>query len=67
MATIRLRGWFAPAVAAQINKKPDGYYLTPIGKRAPRLNGQPLNQPVRLQDGDSIAIRGTVLEFVDRD
>ena len=27
MATIRLRGWFKPKMAAQINQRDDGYYL----------------------------------------
>jgi len=27
MATVRLRGWFTPSIAAQINKHEDGYYL----------------------------------------
>jgi len=38
MATVRLRGWFTPSVAAQINKHEDGYYLG-RGDRVPTLNG----------------------------
>jgi pSer/pThr/pTyr-binding forkhead associated (FHA) protein len=67
MATIRMRGWFAPQVAAQINKRQDGYYLTATAKRAPKLNGVPVNRTTRLSDGDKIELRGLVLEFVDRD
>ena len=67
MATIRMRGWFAPSAAAQINKKPDGYYLTSISKRPPKVNGQPILRTTRLQDGDLIELRGMVLQFVDHD
>ena len=27
LATVRLRGWFKPAMAAQMNQRDDGYYL----------------------------------------
>ena len=67
MATIRLRGWFAPQVAAQINKRADGYYLTGVTRRPPKVNGQRIDRMVRLNDGDRIELRGLVLEFVDRD
>src|ERR1700674_4711659 len=29
MATVRLKGWFKPEVAAQINQRDDGYYIGP--------------------------------------
>jgi hypothetical protein len=67
MATIRLRGWFAPAVAAQINKRNDAYYLSPTNKRPPKINGQPLHGTTLLKDGDKIEVKGLVLEFADRD
>jgi pSer/pThr/pTyr-binding forkhead associated (FHA) protein len=63
MATVRLRGWFAPQVAAQINKRQDGYYLTGMAKRAPRVNGQPITHSTRLNDGDLIELRGLSLKF----
>jgi predicted component of type VI protein secretion system len=67
MATVRMRGWFAPDVAAQINRREDGYYLTGATKRPPKLNGQPVSRMTRLSDGDRIELKGLVLEFVDRD
>lgn len=66
MATVRLRGWFAPRVAAQINKREDGYYLG-RGGRVPRVNGQPIAGPVRLSDGDLIEVGGARLNFLYRD
>jgi pSer/pThr/pTyr-binding forkhead associated (FHA) protein len=67
MATLRLRGWFAPAVAAQINKRGDGYYLSATNKRPPKLNGQAVGGATLLKDGDKIEVKGLVLEFADRD
>ena len=40
MATVRLRGWFTPEIAAQINKHEDGFYLG-RGDRVPKINGSP--------------------------
>ena len=66
MATIRLRGWFAPQVAAQITKTKDGYYLGLSKKRLPKVNGITVKPPVRLNDGDLIEISGLVLKFMYR-
>jgi pSer/pThr/pTyr-binding forkhead associated (FHA) protein len=66
MATVRLKGWFAPQVAAQINKRQDGYYLG-LGKRIPKINGVSTKPPVRLNDGDLIEVAGVVLKFMYRD
>lgn len=66
MATVKLSGWFAPKVAAQINKRDDGYY---IGKAdsAPKINGQAITAPTKLNDGDMIEVGGVKLNFVYRD
>ncbi len=66
MATVRLRGWFAPQVAAQINKREDGYYLG-RADRVPKVNGQPITGPTRLSDGDLIEVAGVRLSFLYRD
>src|SRR6202007_1045862 len=42
MATVHLRGWFKPQVAAQINQRDDGYYLR-TGRKIPIVNGSPLS------------------------
>jgi pSer/pThr/pTyr-binding forkhead associated (FHA) protein len=62
VAAVRLLGWFAPAVAAQINRHPDGHYLG-LGDRIPRLNGQPIQGPALLHDGDVIQIGSVRLQF----
>jgi pSer/pThr/pTyr-binding forkhead associated (FHA) protein len=38
MATVRLKGWFKPQLAAQINQKDDGYYFG-AGDKTPSVNG----------------------------
>jgi len=66
MATVRLRGWFAPQVAAQINKRADGYYLG-RGDRVPKINGEPITSLTQLNDGDLIEVGGVRLNFLYRD
>jgi pSer/pThr/pTyr-binding forkhead associated (FHA) protein len=66
MATVRLKGWFKPAMAAQINQRDDGYYLGP-GDQVPHVNGAPIQGPVRLNDGDLIEVSGVRLNFIFRE
>lgn len=67
MATVKLKGWFAPKAAAQINRREDhSYYLGPADK-IPSVNGQLISRPVRLSSGDTIQVAGVELEFVYRD
>ena len=66
MATVRLKGWFKPEVAAQINQRDDGYYIGP-GDKTPLVNSKPIQGPVRLNDGDMIEICGLRLNFVFRE
>jgi pSer/pThr/pTyr-binding forkhead associated (FHA) protein len=66
MATIRLRGWFKPQVAAQINQRDDGYYLG-TGSKIPSVNGLPIQGPVRLNDGDLIEVSGIRMNFIFRE
>jgi hypothetical protein len=63
MATVRLRGWFTPDIAAQINKHEDGYYLG-RGDRVPKLNGVPINGLTKLVDGDFIEVGRVQLNFL---
>jgi len=66
MATVRLRGWFKPPMAAQINQRDDGYYLG-TGDKVPTVNGTPIPGPTRLNDGDLIEICGVRLNFIFRE
>jgi pSer/pThr/pTyr-binding forkhead associated (FHA) protein len=66
LATVRLKGWFKPAMAAQINQRDDGYYIGP-GDKLPSVNGAAITGPVRLNDGDLIEICGVRLNFIFRE
>jgi hypothetical protein len=66
MATVRLKGWFKPEVAAQINQRDDGYYIGP-GDKTPLVNSKPIQGPVRLNNGDTIEVCGLRLNFVFRE
>jgi len=66
MATVRLKGWFKPQMAAQINHRDDGYYLGP-GDKVPKINGAPISGQVRLNDGDLVEVCGVRLNFVFRE
>lgn len=66
LATVHLKGWFKPEVAAQINQRDDGYYLGP-GDKTPSVNGTPIPGPVRLNDGDLIDVCGVRLNFIFRE
>jgi pSer/pThr/pTyr-binding forkhead associated (FHA) protein len=66
MATVKLKGWFKPEVAAQINRRDDGYYIGP-GDKTPVVNSKAIQGPVRLNDGDVIEICGLRLSFAFRE
>ncbi len=66
MATVRLRGWFTPEVAAQINKHEDGFYLG-RGDRVPKINGVSIHGLTKLNDGDVIEVGRVRLSFLFRE
>jgi hypothetical protein len=66
MATVKLLGWLAPVVGAQINHHPDGYYLG-MGDSVPKVNGQPIQSPTLLRDGDIIEVGRVRLQFSSPD
>jgi hypothetical protein len=63
MAKVRLRGWFKPKMAAQINQRDHGYYLG-TGDKVPSVNGSPIHGPIRLNDGEVCGVR---LNFIFRE
>jgi hypothetical protein len=66
MATVRLRGWFTPNLAAQINKHDDGYYLG-RGDIVPKVNGLEIGALTKLNDGDVIEVGRVRLNFLYRE
>ena len=67
MATVKLKGWFAPKAAAQINRREDSSYYIGGADRVPTVNGIPVIHPVKLSSGDVIEVAGIQLEFLYRD
>jgi hypothetical protein len=67
MATVKLRGWFAPKAAAQINRRDDNFYYIGGADKIPSVNGYPVLRPTKLSSGDIIDVSGLQLEFVYRD
>lgn len=64
MASIRLRGWFKPKTAGVITRRDDGYQVAPAtNKPTVSVNGMPVRQPHRLQDGDIVEICGVRFLF----
>jgi hypothetical protein len=66
MATVRLRGWFTPEIAAVINRHEDGYYLG-RGDVLPKINGAELTGLTKLNDGDVIEVSHVRLNFLYRE
>jgi len=67
MATVKLKGWFAPKAAAQINRRDDNTYSIGAADKTPSVNGTPIAHPTKLSSGDVISVAGIELEFVFRD
>ncbi len=68
MATVKITGfnWFKPKMAAQINKRDDGYYVARADK-TPTVNGLPIQAATKLNDGDMIEVAGLKLSFQFKD
>jgi len=67
MATVKLKRWFAPKAAAQINRREDNSYYVGAADKTPSVNGTPIGHPTKLNSGDVISVAGVELEFVLRD
>lgn len=67
LATIKLKGWFAPKAAAQINRRDDNSYFIGAADKTPKVNGRSVSHPVQLSSGDIIEVAGIRMEFIFRD
>src|ERR1700732_2854982 len=63
LATVKLKGWFKPKVAAQINRRDDNSYYVGPADRVPSVNGQPIAHPTKLSSGDIIEVAGGGARF----
>jgi pSer/pThr/pTyr-binding forkhead associated (FHA) protein len=60
--SVRLKGWFAPKIAAIITKQRESYYFSPAGKKV-AVNGTPLTAKVELQEGDLVTVGKVQFQF----
>ncbi len=60
---IYTEGWFAPGLAARIQRRADGYYIEPRSGGKVRVNGLPSSGEVKLEDGDGLTIRQLAMTF----
>ena len=62
-AGIHLKGFFAPQVTALINRRKEGYFITPAGGKSLKVNGQQVDHRYDLKDGDIVETGGLKLQF----
>lgn len=62
-AAIRLKGFFAPAVAALVNRRKEGYFMTPASGKSFKVNGQDVKTRYDLKDGDLVEVGNLKMQF----
>ncbi len=64
MASIKLKGWFKPQVAAAINRH-EGKYLIAASERKiiVTVNGEPISGQHQLNEGDVVQVSGVQMSF----
>ncbi len=64
MASIRLKGWFAPKVAAVINHREGKYFVARSEKDVKvKLNGEDVDAQQVIKDGDTLEVAGVKMSF----
>ena len=63
---IRTSGWLSFGLAAEIQRDTDGYRLLPQRWGRVMRNEEPLTQPVKLMDGDSLRVNNLSMRFFHR-
>lgn len=64
MASVKLRGWFAPKVVAIINRREGHYTIAPSEKTGrSKVNAEPLTASRELREGDLIEIGAVSMQF----
>lgn len=63
-AGIRLSGFFTPKVVALVNRRKEGYFISPAAKnKLPKVNGAEISERHDLQDGDIVEVPGLKMQF----
>jgi len=62
-SAIQLKGFFAPKLVALINRRKEGYFITPSGGKEMKVNGKVIQRRYDLKDGDIVEVSGLKLQF----
>ena len=62
-SAIKLKGLFAPKLAALVNRRKEGYFITPSGGKELKINGKVISRRYDLKDGDIAEVAGLKLQF----
>ncbi len=62
-SAIKLKGFFAPKLAALVNRRKEGYFITPSAGKDLKVNGQAIERRYDLKDGDMVEVGGLKLQF----
>ncbi len=65
-ADVRISGWFAPAIAARIERQGSNFQLIPMTRGKVIFNGRPVTKPVLIKDGFGFIVRGQEFKFFHR-
>jgi len=67
MATIRLKGFFAPKTAALISKRDNKYFVAASGKSKVKINGEDFDGQRELKEGDILEVGRVKAAFAFQD
>ncbi len=62
-SAIKLKGFFAPKLAALVNRRKEGYFITPSGGKELKVNGKVVDRRYDLKDGDIVEVGNIKLQF----
>jgi pSer/pThr/pTyr-binding forkhead associated (FHA) protein len=62
-SAIQLKGFFAPKLAALLNRRKEGYFITPSGGKEIKVNGREIDRRCDLKDGDVVEVAGLKMQF----
>jgi len=62
-ALIHMKGFFAPKVAALVNRRKEGYFINPSTGKELKINNQKVSQRYDLKDGDIVEIGDLKMQF----
>lgn len=62
-SAIKLKGFFAPKLVALVNRRKEGYFITPSGGKELKVNGKVVERRCDLRDGDIVEVASLKFQF----